>query len=118
LARKNSGKVVTVQTDTPLTDVSALFQGNDFSQIPVMENEKVVGTLYEEKMLEHLLKRGADGMTRSKEIMEAPLNMVPPETKIEDILEVFQKGAGAVLVSTDKMSILTKFDLMQCLVGK
>lgn len=119
LARKSRRDLITVGPETTLTDVSALFKSNDFSQIPVADQENVVGTIYEDSMLEHLLKRGADGTTQAREIMDGPLSEVSPDSGVKDILGAFQGGAQAVLVKNGaSLDILTKFDLMQCLAGQ
>jgi len=118
LSRKIHKDLVSVSVNTPLIEVSNYFQGRDFSQIPVVEGNKVLGTLYEDKMLEHLLKRAADGETLANEIMEAPLPMVDPGCGVEAILEFFKGGSPAVLVSGNPLGILTKFDLMQCLASQ
>jgi cystathionine beta-synthase len=113
LDRKVNSRLITVAPGTSISEVSKLFKAGDFSQIPVMEDEKVLGTLYEDRILEHLLQGG--DTTKASEIMEEPLPTIGPNLGVEGVLDNFKSGAPAVLVQGDSLEILTKFDLMTCL---
>ena len=92
----------------------ALMRKHDISQLPVLENNRVVGTVMEDEVLGHMLKGREIKKMIVREAMTAALPVVSPEARIESVLRYFTPDRPAVLVQTGKSSynIVTKYDVV------
>jgi cystathionine beta-synthase len=91
-----------------------IMQSNDISQIPVFEESKLVGTVYEDKIL-NLALQGKDlRKLVIREVMGPPLPLVPRDAPIERITHLLSHSGPAVFVEmgNSHFEILTKYDLM------
>lgn len=91
-----------------------VMQSNDISQIPVFEENKIVGTVYEDKIL-NLALQGKDlRKLVIREVMGKPLPVVPRDAPIERITHSLSHDGPAVFVDMGHghYEILTKYDLM------
>ena len=112
-------EVIGIQKDEPLSKVVELMKEHGFSQIPVFEGKRSVGSISEKTILRQILA-GKDLSQISKlateEIMEEAFPQVgedAPLTLISNLLQTYQ----AVLVTKkgNVLGIITKADLLRML---
>ncbi len=91
-----------------------IMQSSDISQIPVFEEKKIVGTVYEDKIL-NLALQGKDlRKLVIREVMGKPLPLLPRDAPIERVTKSLSHEGPAVFVDLGNghYEILTKYDLM------
>jgi cystathionine beta-synthase len=94
-------------------------QQQDISQLPVYEEEKPIGTVYEDQIL-NLALQGKDlRKLVIREVMGPPLPIVPSEAPVERLTYILSHDSPAVFIELPggKYEILTKFDLMDTIAG-
>jgi cystathionine beta-synthase len=94
-------------------------QQQDISQLPVFEEEKLIGTVFEDEIL-NLALQGKDlRKLVIREVMGQPLPQLPSSAPVERITYILSHDSPAVFVEMDgnKLEILTKFDLMDTVAG-
>jgi cystathionine beta-synthase len=94
-------------------------QHEDISQIPVFEDERSVGTMYEDKIL-NLALQGKDlRKLIVREVMGPALPQVPANAPVERVTHLLSHDSPAVFVEMDtgNLEVLTKFDLMDTIAG-
>ena len=111
--RHDEGATVTAAPDDTLSTVLARMRLYDISQLPVLENGKVVGIIDEWDLLRHI---GGDGarfalpvtaaMTQQVEILDKHA----PESALHAI---FDRGLVAVINDNDRfLGLITRSDLL------
>lgn len=91
-----------------------VMQSSDISQLPVFEEKKLIGTVYEDKIL-NLALQGKDlRKLVIREVMGKPLPLVPRDAPIQRVTHLLSHEGPAVFVemSSGHYEILTKYDLM------
>ncbi len=94
-------------------------QQQDISQLPVLEEENSIGTVFEDQIL-NLALQGKDlHKLVIREVMGAPLPQVPSSAPVERVTYILSHDSPAVFVEMGdgKLEILTKFDLMDTIAG-
>jgi len=94
-------------------------QQQDISQIPVFEDERSIGTMFEDKIL-NLALQGKDlRKLIVREVMGPPLPQVPSNAPVERVTHLLSHESPAVFVEmeTGNLEVLTKFDLMDTIAG-
>jgi cystathionine beta-synthase len=94
-------------------------QQQDISQLPVYEEDKPIGTVYEDQIL-NLALQGKDlRKLVVREVMGPPLPLLPSEAPVERLTYVLSHDSPAVFVELPggKFEIITKFDLMDTVAG-
>lgn len=94
-------------------------QQQDISQLPVYEEEKPIGTVYEDQIL-NLALQGKDlRKLVIREVMGPPLPMVPSEAPVERLTYILSHDSPAIFIELPggKYEIITKFDLMDTVAG-
>jgi cystathionine beta-synthase len=94
-------------------------QQEDISQLPVFEDERSVGTIFEDQVL-NLALQGKDlRKLIVREVMGPALPEVPSNAPIERVTHLLSHESPAVFVAMDdgKREVLTKFDLMDTIAG-
>jgi cystathionine beta-synthase len=121
-AKHKSGKVRELIVARPYQTVfHALktMQEQDISQIPVFEESTLIGTIYEDQIL-NLALQGKDlRKLVVRESMGKPLPTVPKDTPVERITFILSHENPAVFVQMGegRYDILTKYDLMGTIAG-
>jgi cystathionine beta-synthase len=116
-AKHRSGKVrETILVGPHQTVFHALrtMQEQDISQLPVIEETNIVGTIYEDQVL-NLALQGKDlHKLVLREVMSKPLPQVPCDAPIERVTYLLSHEGPAVfvLMKNGRREILTKYDLM------
>ena len=112
--RGKAGKLASAQPTDTLFAAMGVMRKHDISQLPVLEKNKVVGTVMEDEVLGHMLKGREIKKMIVREAMTAALPVLAPEARIESVLRYFTPDRPAVLVQTSKSSydIITKYDVV------
>jgi len=104
--------VIYVTPKEKVRTASKLMIENAISQLPVIENEKIVGTLTEESIIRNLDTHIAE--KKVEEIMEPPLPMVPENTAINIIRLLLEDNPGVLVTKKGEiLGIITRTDLLR-----
>jgi len=109
--------VITLHPHHTLSDAIAIIREKFISQIPIVENGKVIGSVTESRVLNTILDDpGLKGASVTI-AMSDPFPFVLPSTRIDVISKMINKDNPAVLVQMEdgKLGMLTKFDLISVL---
>jgi len=113
---KDSKEFITVNHNDNVRTVLNLMRDKDISQLPVMENEKMVGSIAEATILSFILDNPMVNAEKAvKEIMQDAFPEVSMDTSFSALGRYITKKIPAV-VSKDKsgaMHIITKYDIIQ-----
>jgi len=107
------GAVVTVgPTDTLATAITRM-KLYDVSQVPVVEEGKLVGMIDESDLLVALLKTKQNYREPVSTFMSQALEKLPPDTPIEKVLPIFEKGFVVIVEEKGNfLGLITKMDLI------
>ncbi|MEX0929417.1 MAG: pyridoxal-phosphate dependent enzyme [Balneolales bacterium] len=109
--------IITVQADATLAEAIGIMNTYNVSQVPVMIDEQMVGSLQENRILNKLLEDPTSGQHQLREIMEEPFPIIPREWSVDQITKILNRNTGAVVVNLGrgKFNILTRSDLINAL---
>ncbi len=118
LLRRGSREMVSVDPDLPVSKAIAYMTDNAVSQIPVIDNGEVVGSLSERGILGRLMADPAVQSAPVRELMKAPLPVITPSVAVDQLTTYLETDTGAVLVDggSGKYEIITKSDLLDAIV--
>ncbi|MBI4347308.1 MAG: pyridoxal-phosphate dependent enzyme, partial [Elusimicrobia bacterium] len=113
-ALKGERKLVMATPQDTLLAALERMRKQDISQLPVFENGKAVGAVFEDAILNLLLKGREIKKMVVREIMGHALPVVNPEARIEYIMRLVTPESPAVLVQAAKghYQIITKYDIV------
>lgn len=120
--KRQSGKArapIVVGPNRTVLQALQTMQQQDISQLPVFEDERSVGTISEDRIL-NLALQGKDlRKLIVREVMGAPLPQVPSNAPVERVTHLLSHESPAVFVEMEdgKLEVLTKFDLMGTIAG-
>ncbi|HST30354.1 MAG TPA: pyridoxal-phosphate dependent enzyme [Chthoniobacterales bacterium] len=115
--RYEAGEVITVgPTDTLLTAFKRM-RGADVSQLPVVDqNGRAVGIVDESDILVKVHRDSSHFNDPVQNAMTDKLETLPPTAKLNDLLEVFDRGRVAIVMDGDKfLGLITRTDLLSYL---
>ncbi|MEE8142394.1 MAG: cysteine synthase [Planctomycetota bacterium] len=122
IARKKfpEKELINIQSQATLLDAIHLMREKDISQVPVVENGEVVGSVNESSLIEGLLHGDKASEKAVGEMMGKPFPVLEESAAAEEIYEQISHGASAVLVpdSKGKYHIITKWDLIHSISGR
>lgn len=120
LRRKGESNLATVAAATPLAQAVHLMRTHNLSQVPVLDGDRIVGSLNEARLLAALVDDPALREAPVSSIMADPFPFVLPSTRIDIVSKMITKENPAVMVQrTDgSLDIITKFDLISVLAGE
>lgn len=111
--------VVGIQRETAIADAIEKMRKNGFSQLPVMDGERSVGSISEGTLLDHMLaaKKNETQAKIVSEIMDEPFPQVGEDAPIS-LLTSLLKFYPAILVQRKGIivGIITKADLLGIIV--
>lgn len=116
-SRPERPELVAVSPETSLEDTVELLRRHGISQLPVMEGEKVVGSIHEATLLKALVE--GSGADRVNALMGRPYALVDESEDLARVYDALLRGDGAVLVSKHgkPSGVLTKIDLIEFFAG-
>jgi cystathionine beta-synthase len=114
-------KVYTAQPTDRLRDVVSLMKELDISQLPVLDDGKLVGLVTEVELLNHMLfsthTHSADETIEAMVARDVPTVQV--ETPMETLMSLFGTARVAVVLDGEPVvGIITKIDLLDFLAGR
>jgi len=111
--------LLTVQAGEPLRKALALVEAHDITQIPVLREGAVVGTLFDNEILKRVLEDSSVLDQPVESLMGDPLPVVRSEEPVEQVTRLLASRNPAVLVSDNGKvtGILTRFDMLQFIAG-
>ncbi|MBI4376448.1 MAG: pyridoxal-phosphate dependent enzyme [Elusimicrobia bacterium] len=97
-----------------LLDALRRMRKQDISQLPVFEGNRLVGAIYEDDILELMLKGREIKKMIVREAMGEALPVINPEARIESIIGMITPERPAVLVqyARGQYDIITKYDIL------
>lgn len=112
-------EVVGVQKDDKISIAARLMRDHDYSQLPIFDGEKVVGSISEKTVLSQILA-GKDFSKIStlsvEEVMEEAFPQVGEEAPLSLISSILQVYPAVLVSKKGKiMGIITKADLLRML---
>ena len=90
----------------------------DVSQVPVLDSDRCVGLLDEFDLLVALTQGTLDFKLPVKQAMAAQVETVSPDTPLENLLPLFNRGMVAVVVDGRSLGLITRIDLLNHLRRK
>lgn len=117
IARRHSDRaVITVEPHETLMAAYSRMKLYDVSQLPVIENERVVGIVDEEDILLSVFGDEEHFRRPVSEAMTAKVETVHPRTPIAKLIPLFDRGL-VVLVEGDEgfLGLITRMDLLNYL---
>jgi len=109
--------VITIEASEIVRNAVDLMKKYAISQLPVLKDERVVGSIQESTLINRLSRsRNADRLFSSSvyNIMDSPFATVEPDTNIDIVVNLLSKGNPAVLVMDLRriVGIITKIDVL------
>ena len=116
ISSKQDKRFITVKKTDTVHQVFQLMKDNDISQLPVMEEAEIIGSITESAVLAYLLDNPLQHSVKPIEhIMGAPFPIVDEELPCRNLSRYISKMIPAV-VARDKagsLHILTQYDIIQ-----
>ncbi len=107
--------VVYVQPEDSVEKAIKLMWKHGFSQLPVIKNDRVIGTIKEDDVLRALIREGDTILKEPVEkIMSDALPIVSINERIDVVVKILSQGVPAVLVADRGkiVGIITKTDII------
>jgi cystathionine beta-synthase len=118
LSKKAGSELISVKPDNTVREAFNIMKAGELSQLPVMENGKIVGSVTETSVLNYLLENPINNTeNKISSIMNDPFPMVKEDSRCSDVRKMMDKNAPAVMVK-DKMEqlhIITNYDIMKAM---
>lgn len=116
--KKKDKKFIGVHKNESIKSALVLMKEHDISQLPVLEDEKIIGSVTENHLLEFLLQNPAENGRKSVEdIMGEPFQVVPLNTSLKDLNQYISRTNPAVMTNdrSGNPVIITQYDIIQAL---
>ena len=115
--RYEAGEVITIGPSDSLLTAYKRMRDSDVSQLPVLDQAgRAVGIIDESDILVKVHRDSARFNDPVKNAMTDKLETLPPTAKINDLLEVFERGRVAIVMEGDKfLGLITRTDLLSYL---
>lgn len=112
--------VIAMTPSDTIGEAIDLMTDRGISQMPVLENGDVVGSLTESDILNRLIEEPSARDDAVRTVMGEPFPVVPASLNLEHLSTYLEQDAGAVLVDTgsdsnDGYAVITKSDLISAL---
>jgi len=106
-------RLIFVKPTDSIKKAIMIMKENDYSQIPVMENGKVLGTVYQKDLI-GFASNPTKANIKVKEVMGLPLPEVDENAKVGMIKSVLESWGAAIVKRKDKaVGIVTIYDLFK-----
>ncbi|MGC8654344.1 MAG: cystathionine beta-synthase [Candidatus Kryptoniota bacterium] len=107
-------RLLYVSPRTSMTEAVRIMKENNVSQLPVLDANRVIGSLTETRVLSTLVSNPDSKDRPVREFFDKPFPVVKPDFSVEKIYRMLDKKNPAVLVELPEgqYDIITKSDLM------
>ncbi|MBP6532750.1 MAG: pyridoxal-phosphate dependent enzyme [Bacteroidia bacterium] len=119
LANRKNIELVTLDKKETIAHALKIMNENNFSQIPVSSDDRIVGALYENQVYDYVLKNPNSKDEPIEKIMREALPFVDITTPLDELSGMITGDRMAVLLKDFKAGrtfILTKSDIVDALV--
>jgi cystathionine beta-synthase len=114
--RHKEHAVVTVNADETVLAAHQRMKLYDVSQLPVLQDGRIVGIVDEEDILLEVYDNPAHFSEPVTKAMERHLVTVPPSASVGELLEIFNRGLVAIVVDGNEfLGLVTRTDLLNWL---
>jgi len=115
--RYEAGEVISVGPSDTLLTAFKRMRAADVSQLPVVDQSgRALGIVDESDLLVKVHRDSMHFNDPVKNAMTDRLETLPPKAKINDLLEVFDRGRVAIVMDDDKfLGLITRTDLLSYL---
>jgi cystathionine beta-synthase len=114
--RHKEHAVVTVNADETVLAAHQRMKLYDMSQLPVLQDGRIVGIVDEEDILLEVYENPAHFSEPVTEAMESRLVTVPPSASIGQLMAIFKRGLVAIVVDGGEfLGLITRTDLLNWL---
>ncbi len=116
VAKKTQKRFLSVQTSDTIQTTFEMMKTNDISQVPVMNNGDIVGSVTDSSILKYLLDNPKTGKENAIEtIMGETFPTVDADLPYRELTKYISKTIPAVLVKypSGEMHIITHYDIIQ-----
>ncbi len=112
--KSKNGGLMTLASDQTLSEAIRLMREKDVSQIPVTQQDQIIGSLDETRVLNTILDNPSLKEGPVTQAMSDPFPFVLGSTRLDVISKLINKDNPAVLVQKEDgdVDIITKFDLI------
>ena len=120
LSQKGKSRdLVYLMAEHKVSDAIKMMKEFDISQMPVMDNGKIVGSIQESSLLNIIFEDMTITEKSVKDIMKEPLPVVDLKERVSSVYSKLSGGSSAVIVTeNDKpVSLVTKMDML-AYIGK
>jgi cystathionine beta-synthase len=115
----DEGAAVFVGPDDPLNTAYARMKIYDVSQLPVLEDDRVVGVIDESDLLVAVFDDPSRFSDPVRSAMSAGVETVPCTAPLHDLLPVFERGHVVVVLDGSRfLGLITRIDLVNHLRRK
>lgn len=106
--------MIAVTLADPLGNAVELMRRHDVSQLPVIEEGHVLGTVHDDTVMKKLLTREASFHQSVQEVMDAPLPTIDASAELSELYRQLTGDHNAVVVVRDgkAVGVLTKMDII------
>jgi cystathionine beta-synthase len=109
----DTGDIVTVTSEDNLITTYKRMRMFDVSQVPVIDNGKVVGLIDESDILLGIYNHEKSFDQQVSSIMVTDLKIVPPSASVDSILPLFREDKIAIVADEDTFyGLITQIDLI------
>ena len=111
-------KLATLEENEPIEKAVKLMRENDFSQLPITQGGRIVGSVNEQLLFESLVKDPEQKSAQVHSIMQPAFPFVDISTPVELLSTMITPENPAVLVrdfKTDNTFIITRHDIIRAL---
>jgi cystathionine beta-synthase len=112
IAGRTSRKLVTIPPTARVTEAVGVLKLHGISQMPVVDDDKLMGVLFEKRLLQRALE-GGPATSNVGDLVDAAYCTVDGETEISVLAELFRRFKVAVVLDEKKpVDIITRIDLI------
>ena len=118
LAAKTLQALYTARPGDRQIDVIALMKQHDISQVPVVDDGRLLGMVTEVELLDHMLMGGHthDPAESIKPLVRREVATVAPDTSLETLMSIFATRRAVLVMEGDQLvGIIAKIDLLDFL---
>lgn len=117
IARRHRDKAtVTVNRDDTVLTAYSRMRLYDVSQLPVLDNDRIIGIVDEEDILLDVFNQEQHFRKPVSQIMSRDLKTVPFSAALDSLLPIFDRGMVAIVMDKGEfMGIITRIDLLNYL---
>ncbi len=118
VATMKAAELYSIETTEPIEKAVKVMHENDFSQMPVTQGGRIVGSINEQRLFDTLVKNPEQKSVAVETIMQPAFPFVDISTPVELLSTMITPENPAVLVrdfKTDKTFIITRHDIITAL---